>query len=260
MYQAVANVTTADAYGDTATVRLPGTVRIVLQVANSAVFYQLDESEEGKGLWTAERFLSPSIGSLDRRCSGIRFRSAVAGRPAQVSCELADEDEVTGAADSLGAFTSTITPAGVVEPLPDSGLTLAYTEFTAAVVISATTENGATLIVTASAITFDGSTIAFVEFFAPEVQLIGNAAGNQLSFWLYENGVSIGRISVYQSVGTTTEVKEMRPGRRLTPASGARTYSIRAHRTNADCNVLAGGGGGGTDMPGWIRVTREANA
>lgn len=116
MYQALANVTTADAYADAATLRLPGAVRIVLQVANAAVFYQLDESDEGKGLWTGERFLAPSIGSLDRRSSGIRFRSAVAGAPAQVSCELADEAELTGASDSLGAFTQEISPAGAVTP------------------------------------------------------------------------------------------------------------------------------------------------
>lgn len=116
MYQSLANVTTADDFTDAATLRLPGTVRIVLQVANAAVFYQLDESEEGKGLWTGERFLSPSIGSLDRRCSGIRFRSALLGKPAQVSCELADEDELTGASDSLSAFTSTVGAGGGVTP------------------------------------------------------------------------------------------------------------------------------------------------
>lgn len=113
MFQGLANVTTADDYFDAATLRLPGTLRILLQIANAAVFYQLDESEEGKGLWMAERFLTPTVGSLARRCSGIRFRNALAGSAAQVSCELADADELEGF-DTLAPFTSTISPAGGV--------------------------------------------------------------------------------------------------------------------------------------------------
>lgn len=112
----LSNVTTSDDYTTGNTLRLPRARRITLQVANAAVVYQLDESEEGKGQWTDEAFLGPSIGSLARFCSGIRFRSALAGAPAQVTCELLDED----GADSLGAFTATVSVAGGVE-LPGGG-------------------------------------------------------------------------------------------------------------------------------------------
>jgi len=106
------NVTTADNWTPGATQRLPGTERIVLQVANAAVLYELDVDPHGKGSWSEERFLAPSIGSLDRRCSGIRFRSALAGSPAQISCELLDADELSGGADALAPFTSTVAASG----------------------------------------------------------------------------------------------------------------------------------------------------
>lgn len=108
------NVTTGDAYTLATTLRLPNTERIVLQIANAAVLYQLDESSDGKGAWLDERFLAPSIGSLDRRCSGIRFRSAVPGAPAQVSCELIDADELAGGSDTLSAFAGRVLPSGIV--------------------------------------------------------------------------------------------------------------------------------------------------
>lgn len=108
------NATTADTYTDANTLRLPRTRRIGLQVANAAVVYQLDESEEGKGQWTDEAFLAPVVGNIARLCSGIRFRSALAGTPAQVTCELLDDD----GADSLSAFTSIVGADGAVSTGP----------------------------------------------------------------------------------------------------------------------------------------------
>lgn len=249
MYAVLANVTTADEYTDSAKLRLPGTVRIVLQVANAAVLFQLDESSDGKDVWTTERFLSPSIGSLDRRCSGIRFRSAVAGQPAQVSCELADEDELAGGADSLGAFTSTVSAAGAVDQRVPAE-ELAYQEFTATVAISAGAEASANTIVTAPEVTVSGSQRILIEFFAPHAERTGGGA-ETLTFVLYENGASIGRLAIFDA----TSPKPVAAERRLTPAAGARTYSIRAFRGANNCEVDAGLGGSGNLVPGFIRVT-----
>lgn len=122
------NVTTADDWTPAATQRLPGTERIVLQVANAAVLYQLDQDVHGKGSWGEERFLAPSIGSLDRRCSGIRFRSALEGKPAQVSCELLDVAELSGGADALSPFEAIVAASGGIGvgavSVPVGGLTL----------------------------------------------------------------------------------------------------------------------------------------
>lgn len=114
MFANLKNQATQDGFVDELTVRLPGTVRVFLQVANAAVLYQEDKSGEGKGLWTSERFLTPTVGSFDRVCSGLRFRSAVPGTPAQVSVELLDADELAGASDSVSPAAFTVDSAGGV--------------------------------------------------------------------------------------------------------------------------------------------------
>lgn len=124
MFANLRNQATQDRYVDDLTVRLPGTERIFFQVANAGVFYEADESDEGKGLWTGERFLTPSIGSFDRRCSGLRFRSAVAGVPAQVSVELLDAKELGGGADSVAPAGFTVDPAGGVTPEGGGGVSV----------------------------------------------------------------------------------------------------------------------------------------
>jgi hypothetical protein len=110
----LANVTTGDGYTAGATLSQPRSEQALVQIANAAVFYQLDLDEDGHGLWEQEeRFVLPSIGSLSRRCGGIRFRSAVAGSPAQVSCELLTPDDVVGG-DQLAPFTGFVRPSGAV--------------------------------------------------------------------------------------------------------------------------------------------------
>lgn len=90
------NATTADAYpadnAGGAQVRGSGVVRVQLDVSNAAVFYQLLEPVEGQSEaswnWGQEAFQAPATASLTRRTAGIRFRSAVAGTPAQVTALL----------------------------------------------------------------------------------------------------------------------------------------------------------------------------
>lgn len=113
----LSNVATADGYSDAATLRLVGARRIVEQIFNAAVYYQLDESADGLGTWTNERFRAPLSGSFDRVCSGVRYRSAVAGSPARVSVELLDERELAGGSDAVSAQTHTVSAAGEVETI-----------------------------------------------------------------------------------------------------------------------------------------------
>lgn len=123
MRVSLSNVESAPAYSEPATLRLAFARRLVFQVANAAIFYQLDESPDGNGTWTKERFLAPSIGSFDRVCSGVRIRSAVATAPARVSLELLDELDLTGGADSFAPFTSTVAADGGVSTGPSMILT-----------------------------------------------------------------------------------------------------------------------------------------
>jgi hypothetical protein len=139
-------------------------------------------------------------------------------------------------------------PAGGTEEL-------GYTEFTADVTISATSEAAATTVVTASAITFDGSTTAIIEFFSPAVDPSGVAG--TIDLFLFQDGSSIGRLSKTRA-GDTGAGGPVFAARRLTPASGSRTYSVRGMRTVSNGNVRAGAGGSGNFMPGYIRIKKAS--
>lgn len=243
------NVTVADTWSEAATLKLVGARRVLLQVANAAVYYQLDESGNGAGGWGEERFLTPTVGSLDRDCSGIRFRNALAGAVAQVSCELSDDP----GGDALSPFTSSVSAAGGVSPVT-AERELAYQEFTGTVVVSALTEATANLIVQAAAITVDGTKPIVVEFFASSLYLAADAAGNSCQLALYEDGVSIGRWCVVYTTNNIDLEVPLYLARRFTPAGGSHTYSVRAYRGNANCEVRAGGGGVGNRFPGSIRL------
>jgi hypothetical protein len=137
-----------------------------------------------------------------------------------------------------------------------AGHVFAHNQFTSNVTVAATSEATATTIVTASSVAFDGATSVEVEFFSPDVQLGANAAGNALILVLYQDGVPAGFYSAVASGGTTTLNMPVRPSRRLTPAAGVRTYSVRAYRTNADCVVRGGAGGTGAYVPGFVRIRK----
>lgn len=94
------NVTTADQYTAAATLQAPAVVQIVLDISNAAVFYQIKEPVEGlaEGAWNwgEEKFAPPTFQTLRRRTAGIRFRSAKAGTPAQVSAQLLTSIDLGG--------------------------------------------------------------------------------------------------------------------------------------------------------------------
>lgn len=138
--------------------------------------------------------------------------------------------------------------------LPSS---VAYAEITTNVSITATTEATAIAIVTAPTFTPNGTDAFWIEFFTPDATLAANAGGNALTLCLYDNGVSIGFISVLSSGGTTVLDTQMRPVRKLTPTAVAHTYSVRGFRTNANCTINAGAGGIGVNHPAYINITRD---
>jgi hypothetical protein len=134
------------------------------------------------------------------------------------------------------------------------GTELAYNEFTAAVAVSATTEATATTVVTASAVSFDGSTAAWVEFYCP--YLDAGAAANNIILVLFQDGVAIGRLGVSTGNGASQPTLAHSSRRRLTPAAGSRTYSVRAQVNAGTGSVGAGAGGAGAYLPGYILITR----
>jgi hypothetical protein len=130
---------------------------------------------------------------------------------------------------------------------------LAYVEATGAVAVTATAEGSANTVLSAGALTFNGSTRVLIEFYSYQVQ--AGVAGVTIVV-LYEDSTSIGRWGYVQNGGNTQAATEsMYLKRFLTPASGTKTYSARAYRAVVDGVVNAGAGGSGNGMPMFIRVT-----
>lgn len=142
--------------------------------------------------------------------------------------------------------TTTLTQAG--------GLELDYVQFTSDAVCSATTEAGATTIVTANAITFDGATAVLIEFFAVTHTI--SAASLNAFMVLYDGAASIGQM--WQGKEATAQAAGSVYGaHRFTPSAASHTYSIRGYVSAAgDITVYAGAGGLGVRMPGYIRISR----
>lgn len=142
----------------------------------------------------------------------------------------------------------------VLADLPNTtpGTNLNYTEFTSNVTISATSDATATNIVTAGAVTFDGSTSVNIDFYTEEA----SAASNDfIIFVLYDGASSIGTMGVVtctnQAVAVPVFIR-----RKITPSNASHTYSIRGWRGAVNGTVFGGAGGAGTPLPGYISITK----
>lgn len=132
-----------------------------------------------------------------------------------------------------------------------------YAEFTSIVTPTATSEATANTVVTGNAVSYDGSTVVFIEFFCPFANPDSNAAGRDLTLVLYDGSSSIGKLS-YEQTQANSQAYYFTPrlGRRLTPSAASHTYSIRAYVSAGTGQVGAGAGGSGNNVPGFIRITK----
>lgn len=134
---------------------------------------------------------------------------------------------------------------------------LAYQEFTGSVSVTATTEATANTLVTAAAVTFDGSTKVNIEFFAPLIQPDDTTAGNAIFLVLYDGSTRIGQLASATSPSTASALDvTVFAARQLTPSAATKTYSVRAYVSTGTGVVSAGAGGAGAYMPGFIKITR----
>lgn len=131
-----------------------------------------------------------------------------------------------------------------------------YVEHTSTVSPTATTEAGADTVVTAAAVTFDGSTTVLIEYFCGDAEASGGAAGRSLVLWLYDGASSIGYLGLIVGPTNTSDRRPIHVFRRLTPSAASHTYSIRASVSAGTGNLYSGAGGTATALPAYIRITK----
>lgn len=138
------------------------------------------------------------------------------------------------------------------------GYELGKTAFTSTVVISSTTEATPTTVVTAPSITFDGTPV-ILEFWAPQLNSPTTAAGNTSNLSFYEGATELGQFAQVITQVASQSTLLVPVGRyEFTPAAGSHTYSVGAwcSGSTTSASVVAGAGGTGTRLPGFIRVVK----
>lgn len=134
------------------------------------------------------------------------------------------------------------------------GYELAYVEFTSPVTVASTTEGTPTDIVSAGAVTFDGS-VVYVEFYSPVVQT-STGVSTLITCSLWEGSTQLGRMTaVLNSPGVSGTGSPHFGRRKLTPSAGSHTFKIAAHSSGGTNGAVYGGAGGvAAYMPGYIRI------
>lgn len=132
-------------------------------------------------------------------------------------------------------------------PAAGGGVTvLSYVQFTGNVSQTASSAATATTVVTAASFNADGTTVYCVEFGLREA----NASG-ALYIDLWEGSTDLGLVASFSSSNTGPVYVR----RFVTPAAGARVYSIRMWGSSSGGTMFAGTGGASQSAPGYIRVT-----
>lgn len=162
---------------------------------------------------------------------------------------------------AVGATGNVLTVAGGLPSwaAPSSATELAYNEFTANVTATVVAEASAVSVIASSSVAYDGATPVVIEFFASQVSA-ATAAGSVTILSLWEDAVDLGWIGVIQQnvASTSALTVPVRAARRRTPSAASHTYTVKAHSTTAAGVVVAGAGGAGTNLPGYIRITKAA--
>ena len=124
-----------------------------------------------------------------------------------------------------------------------------YTEFTANVTITSPThtELAPVDIVSSGAITYT-AVPTIIEIYAPSYDSGGTGALN-----LWDATTDLGRLNDNIDVIMAPYFAV----RRLTPTAASHTYKVRGWAQGGSGSVVAGAGGAGVEMPGYIRVLQR---
>jgi hypothetical protein len=147
------------------------------------------------------------------------------------------------------AINDMVAEMGVHAP----GKEVNYTQITAPVTVTSTTEATGTVCITTPAITFTGAPV-MVEVFAPYVQPAA-VAGAVVFVNLFEGATEIGRLGVTGNPAAGQFLWPFTGRLRFTPTAAAHTYSVTAYQVSGNGTFGAGAGGGNAYLPAFIRFT-----
>lgn len=181
-----------------------------------------------------------------------RFRDFMVMPAASILRPKPNTYRLVAKSDGMHVIASDGTDVG---PLGTSG-ERDYTEITAPVSITATTEAGGNTIVTGAAVTYNGTDKIMIEFSAPYATPDATANGHWIRFLLFDNGSTIGYFGFAGLNGDPGTYGPVRLARRLTPSNAAHTYSVRAMVDAGTASVGAGAGGAAAYPPAFIRITK----
>ncbi len=160
------------------------------------------------------------------------------------------------AADQFAVANSGASNSLRADHLP--GFTLDYVEITAAVTVTATTDGNSqgTAIIDGNSVSYDGSTIVKIEFYAPYISY--NVSNNAILINLYDGTNDLGRlVNMSQITGSNAQTMGAYGVRFLTPSNASHTYHIRGWKTSASgsASVGAAAGGASSYVPAFMRIT-----
>ncbi len=161
------------------------------------------------------------------------------------------DSKITALSDGSPIVTTdefVIARSGANNKIPGNrfpGLELDYVQRTTSLSVSATTAAGADTVIDGNAISFDGSTIVLIEFFAPLVD-----STQFIDFDLWDGSTDLGVIAQLNAV-----IGPAYGAMRITPSNASHTFHIKVWRGTGSANVDSGAGGAGTRVPAFYRVT-----
>lgn len=133
---------------------------------------------------------------------------------------------------------------------------MAYVEYTSPVNFTATVEASANSIVSAGSVAFDGSTKVCIEFYSPALHA-DPVVGRYAAVLLFDGSTSLGYSGyVTAQVATNENFYSAHIVRYLTPSAASHTYSWRGVVSAGTGTANAGTGGAGTNIPGFIRISK----
>lgn len=158
---------------------------------------------------------------------------------------------------SAGVTTKFLRGANAAAPSWEfpPGYEFDYAQATSGVAPTATSEATANTVVTGNAVTYDGSTAIWVEFFTPAARP-DSTAGRTMTFALYDGSSSVGLMGTITMAASTGDTKTILLRYRLTPSAAAHTYSIRAYVSAGTGSISGQAGGSGLFVPLYIRQTK----